>query len=477
IASASADKTVKLWSLDDQLLHSLQGHKYQVWNVRFSPDGKTIASASYDSTVKLWSVDGQLLHTLQGHKDEVWDVRFSTDGKTIASEYYDSTVKLWSVDVQLLHTLQGYKSEVYDVRFSPDGKTIASTSQDKTVKLWDWNFDNLLTRGCNQFQDYLVEHPKKLEELKVCQNPEILAKAPSTLVKQGEELGKNGDYKGAVEKFKQAQQLDAKVDLNPRTKELDDNAETAAASAFVYQGEELVRKGDYKGAVEKFKQAQQLDAKVDLNPQTKELDSNPEATAAIAVVTQGQELVRKGDYKGAVENFKQAQQLDAKVDLHPRTKELDNNPEATAAIALVIQGEELVGKGDVKEAIAAYNKALKINPNLQISGRNWSVLCWDGSSYNHAKDVMFACEKAVALADEDEYGYFLYGYAYAYAHSSRGLARALTGDYKGAIEDFEMSLKWTNNPKGKSQLQSWIKDLRNDKNPFTPEVLEELRKQ
>ncbi|MEO0928987.1 MAG: hypothetical protein AAFY63_24410, partial [Cyanobacteria bacterium J06643_13] len=72
MASASSDKTVKLWSVDGQLLHTLQGHKDSVYEVRFSPDGKTIATASVDKTVKLWSVDGQLLHTLQGHKDSVY---------------------------------------------------------------------------------------------------------------------------------------------------------------------------------------------------------------------------------------------------------------------------------------------------------------------------------------------------------------------------------------------------------------------
>ncbi|MBD2099166.1 AAA-like domain-containing protein [Trichocoleus sp. FACHB-591] len=140
IASASADKTVKLWNATSgKVVNTLRGHESVVSSVSFSPDGKTIASASRDDTIKLWdATSGKVLNTLRGHESVVSSVSFSPDGKTIASASDDKTVKLWNATSgKVVNTLRGHERELLGVSFSPDGKTIASTSWDDTVKLWD----------------------------------------------------------------------------------------------------------------------------------------------------------------------------------------------------------------------------------------------------------------------------------------------------------------------------------------------------
>jgi WD40 repeat protein len=168
LASASDDRTIILWNQDGEKLHRLIGHTNKVLSVAFSPEGQTLASASQDGTVKLWSVDGALLTTLTGHQEAVRDVTFSPNGQLIATASDDQTVKLWERSGTLIATLNGHRDRVKTVAFSPNSYVLISGSEDNTLKIW--NFDGKLLRT-------LTGHQAGVYDLTLSPYGEIIASA------------------------------------------------------------------------------------------------------------------------------------------------------------------------------------------------------------------------------------------------------------------------------------------------------------
>ena len=88
LATCSTDKLAKLWDWKAEMpmeKAKLEGHGDAVWAVAWSKDG-SLATASADRKIKLWNAEGKEEATLEGHKDWVSDVAFSPDGGTLARQ-------------------------------------------------------------------------------------------------------------------------------------------------------------------------------------------------------------------------------------------------------------------------------------------------------------------------------------------------------------------------------------------------------
>jgi WD40 repeat protein len=140
VASASNDKTIKLWDalVDTGSEVSDDEHTGWVNIMAFSADGTLLASASHDNTVKLWDTVSRVGKKMLGtHEAWINDMIFSPDMKLLATAG-DKSVKLWDiVECKEQRKLEGHEEWVNGIAFSPDGKLLASISIDKTIKLWD----------------------------------------------------------------------------------------------------------------------------------------------------------------------------------------------------------------------------------------------------------------------------------------------------------------------------------------------------
>lgn len=117
---------------------ALKGHTERATDVAFSPINYQLATASADRTAKLWNSEGSVLRTFEGHLDRLARIGFHPSGKYLGTASFDKTWRLWDVETgEELLLQEGHSRSVYGISFHHDGSLAASCGLDALVRVWD----------------------------------------------------------------------------------------------------------------------------------------------------------------------------------------------------------------------------------------------------------------------------------------------------------------------------------------------------
>lgn len=139
IATASQDKSVKLWNLKNlSVLGVLRGHRRGVWSATFSPVDQVLMTTSGDCTIKLWSLtDMSCLKSIEGHDSSVMRAEFISHGMQILSAGSDGLIKLWNIKTsECVTTLDKHDGRIWTIAISGDESYFFSGGADSMLIKW-----------------------------------------------------------------------------------------------------------------------------------------------------------------------------------------------------------------------------------------------------------------------------------------------------------------------------------------------------
>ncbi|GMQ08727.1 hypothetical protein CsSME_00052327 [Camellia sinensis var. sinensis] len=143
VLSSSDDMLIKLWDWEKGWVCTqiFEGHSHYVMQVTFNPkDTNTFASASLDRTIKIWNLGSPDPNfTLDAHLKGVNCVDYFTGGDKpyLITGSDDHTAKVWDYQTKsCVQTLDGHTHNVSAVCFHPELPIIITGSEDGTVRIW-----------------------------------------------------------------------------------------------------------------------------------------------------------------------------------------------------------------------------------------------------------------------------------------------------------------------------------------------------
>jgi transcription initiation factor TFIID subunit 5 len=139
LLSASADKTVRLWSMDAwTCLVVYRGHESPIWDVSWGPHGYYFLSCGNDKAARVWAQDKiSPLRLFVAHDNDV-DVGCWHPNGAYVFTAGDKTVRMWDImKGTAVRMFSGHAGNITAIACSPNGRTLASADDQGAIFLWD----------------------------------------------------------------------------------------------------------------------------------------------------------------------------------------------------------------------------------------------------------------------------------------------------------------------------------------------------
>lgn len=149
LATASADKTVSVWSVPDEgpatLVNVLARHTDDINSVAWMPDGERLICVSEDGRATMWEASaGRFLREVGSHEAHCMMVSISVDG-LVATVGEDGLVAVTEPDADSEPAVRRYDSSIEGCAWSGSGDILAVARDDGAVDLLTKKLDHLRT--------------------------------------------------------------------------------------------------------------------------------------------------------------------------------------------------------------------------------------------------------------------------------------------------------------------------------------------
>jgi WD40 repeat protein/tetratricopeptide (TPR) repeat protein len=496
-AGETATASIRIWDLASAEIPPVEVAARDVEALAFNRDGAQLLTVGKDNIVKSWdSRSGKPVSSQSGPQGEFLSIVLSADGSRLvgfrkigevvvfntangttsfsapvnpdvhpslspdgsiiaAAARDNSLISLWDPNGHLLRQLTTDTSNISTLIFSPNGARLSIIRGDDegTIEVWNTVTGQQLhsfSAGRTQISGSTMAFPRRDSFVLVG--------------RRGAWESYDIDVAALMDRAREQKRASRPLTSQECHKYRLAGVECQVADLMDH-GFKLVQAGDVKTAESEFQRAQSLD------------QNYPEAEirrlSAENILADAKASALSGDLERTTATFRKAAQVDPGAKIDPEVEARHwvargHIQDAQRLAAQIPTAGPQDAPGLWEKATVAYHNALAGDPALKVTAEAWNTMCWYGSVTGHARDALDYCEKAVSAAPDD-----------SNFRDSRGLARALTNNFPGAIEDFQAFIDKGEMPatsakrlqRIKSKRKVWIKVLSNHQNPFPPTAL------